>query len=71
MRALPIQKDTTLLALSIFDLEDAADAIVKALKYDPINVEFALIPFRRIPRQAWHLSLDAADILSAEIALKR
>ena len=39
MRALPIQKNTTLLALSIFDLEDAADAIVKALKYDPINVE--------------------------------
>lgn len=39
MRALPIAKDTTLLALSIFDLEDAAEAIVKALKYDPINVE--------------------------------
>ena len=46
MRALPIQKDTTLIALSIFDLEDAADAIVKALKYDPINVEiFDLLTF--------------------------
>lgn len=39
MRALPIPKDTTLIALPIFNLEDAASAIVKALKYDPINVE--------------------------------
>ncbi len=39
MRALPIAKNTTLIALPIFELEDAADSIVKALKYDPINVE--------------------------------
>jgi FAD/FMN-containing dehydrogenase len=39
MRALPIQKNTTLIAVPIFDLEDAAETIVKALKYDPINVE--------------------------------
>lgn len=39
MRALPIPKKTTLLAIPIFDLEDAATTIVKTLKYDPINVE--------------------------------
>ncbi|MCA9368465.1 FAD-binding oxidoreductase, partial [Candidatus Kaiserbacteria bacterium] len=39
MRALPIAKDTTLIAVPIFDLADAADAITRALKYDPINVE--------------------------------
>jgi FAD/FMN-containing dehydrogenase len=39
MRAIPIPKDTTLIALPIFNLEDAATAIVKALKYDPINIE--------------------------------
>lgn len=39
MRALPMPQNTTLLAVSIFDLEDAATSIVKALKYDPINVE--------------------------------
>jgi len=39
MRALPIPKHTTLIAVPIFNLEDAADAIVTALEYNPINVE--------------------------------
>lgn len=39
MRALRIAKNTTLIAVPIFDLNDAADSIVAALKYDPINVE--------------------------------
>lgn len=39
MRAIKIPKNTTLIALPIFNLEDAADAIVKVLKYNPINVE--------------------------------
>ncbi|MEY3784165.1 MAG: hypothetical protein RLZZ230_487 [Candidatus Parcubacteria bacterium] len=39
LRALPIPKKTTLLVLPIFDLEDATDSIVKALKFNPINVE--------------------------------
>lgn len=39
MRALPIPKHTTLIAIPIFDLEDAAETIVKALKFNPINVE--------------------------------
>jgi FAD/FMN-containing dehydrogenase len=39
MRAIPIQKNTTLLVLPIFDLDDAADAITKALKHNPINIE--------------------------------
>ncbi|MCA9360549.1 FAD-binding oxidoreductase [Candidatus Kaiserbacteria bacterium] len=39
MRALTIPKNTTLLVLPIFNLEDAAECITKALKYNPINVE--------------------------------
>lgn len=39
MRAEPIPKNTTLIALPIFELEEAADSIVKALEYNPINVE--------------------------------
>jgi FAD/FMN-containing dehydrogenase len=39
MRAIPIPKNTTLIVVPIFDLEDAADTIVRALKFDPINVE--------------------------------
>jgi FAD/FMN-containing dehydrogenase len=39
MRALPIQKNTTLLMVPIFDLSEAADTVVKSLKYNPINVE--------------------------------
>jgi len=39
MRALPIPKHTTPIAVPIFNLEDAADAIVTALEYNPINVE--------------------------------
>lgn len=39
MRALRIPKNTSLIVLPIFNLEDAADTIVKALKFDPINIE--------------------------------
>lgn len=39
MRALLIPKNTTLIAIPIFNLEDAAQAITKVLKYNPINVE--------------------------------
>jgi len=39
MRAIEIPKNTTLLAIPIFDLNDAAQTIVKTLKYNPINVE--------------------------------
>jgi FAD/FMN-containing dehydrogenase len=39
MRALPIPQNTTLIAVPIFNLEDAAEAITKALAYNPINVE--------------------------------
>ncbi len=39
MRALPIQKKNTLLAIPIFDLTTAADTIVKTLKYNPLNIE--------------------------------
>jgi len=39
LRAIPIPKNTTLVAIPIFDLNDAAETIVKALKFDPINIE--------------------------------
>lgn len=39
MRAIEIPKNTTLVALPIFNLEDAATAITKALEYNPINIE--------------------------------
>jgi FAD/FMN-containing dehydrogenase len=39
MRAIEIPKNTTLLAIPIFDLNDAAQTIVKTLKFNPINVE--------------------------------
>jgi FAD/FMN-containing dehydrogenase len=39
MRALPIQKHTTLLMLPIFNLEEATESILKALKFNPINIE--------------------------------
>jgi FAD/FMN-containing dehydrogenase len=39
LRALPIQENTSLLMVPIFDLAEAAEAIVKSLKYEPINVE--------------------------------
>lgn len=39
MRALPIQKNTSLLMVPIFDLSEAADTVLKALKYNPINIE--------------------------------
>ena len=39
MKAIPIPTNTALIALPIFNLDDAADAILKALKHNPINVE--------------------------------
>ncbi len=39
MRALPIQHDTTMLAIPIFDLQDAAAVVMKTLPFNPINVE--------------------------------
>jgi FAD/FMN-containing dehydrogenase len=39
MRALPIQQDTTLLVVPIFDLQEAAKVVMEALKYNPINIE--------------------------------
>ena len=39
MRAIPIATDTTLVAIPIFDLNDAAQTIVKTLEYNPINIE--------------------------------
>ncbi|MFN3188715.1 MAG: FAD-linked oxidase C-terminal domain-containing protein [Candidatus Paceibacteria bacterium] len=39
LRALRIQKNTTLITLPIFDLQEAASAITKALEYNPINIE--------------------------------
>lgn len=39
MRALKIQKDTTLLVVPIFDLQEAAKVIQAALEYNPINIE--------------------------------
>ncbi len=39
MRAIKIQKNTTLIALPLFKLDDAAKAITTALEYNPINIE--------------------------------
>jgi len=39
MRALPIQKNTTLISVPIFDLAEAADVVTKALTHNPINIE--------------------------------
>jgi FAD/FMN-containing dehydrogenase len=39
MRAIPIPKNTTLVVLPLFTLDDSAKAIMSALKYNPINVE--------------------------------
>jgi FAD/FMN-containing dehydrogenase len=39
MKAIAIQKNTALIVLPIFNLDDAADAIVKVLKHNPINIE--------------------------------
>jgi len=39
MRAIPIQHNTTMIALPLFKLDDAAKAILTALKYNPINIE--------------------------------
>ena len=40
MRALKIQKDTTLLVVPIFDLAEAAAIVNKSIGYNPINIEF-------------------------------
>lgn len=39
MRALTIPKNTTLITVPVFNLEDAASCITEALKYNPINIE--------------------------------
>ncbi len=39
MRALKIQHHTTLIAVPVFDLHDAASVVTASLKYNPINVE--------------------------------
>lgn len=39
MRALTIQKDTTLIVVPIFDLQEAAKVVTSALPFNPINVE--------------------------------
>ncbi len=39
MRALPIQRDTTLIVVPVFDLQDTAKVVTKALEYNPINIE--------------------------------
>lgn len=39
LRALPIQRNTSLITLPIFDLNEAAASILKALDYNPINIE--------------------------------
>lgn len=39
MRAIPIQKNTSLVVLPLFSLDESAKAILAALKYNPINVE--------------------------------
>jgi FAD/FMN-containing dehydrogenase len=39
MRALPIPTNTTLIAVPIFNLEDMAITVEKALKFSPINLE--------------------------------
>ena len=39
LRAIKIPKNTTLIALPVFNLENAGDAIVRALKHKPINIE--------------------------------
>lgn len=39
MRALPIQQNTTLIVVPVFDLQDSAAMVTKSLKFNPINVE--------------------------------
>jgi FAD/FMN-containing dehydrogenase len=39
MKAIAIQKNTAMIVLPIFNLDDAADAIIKVLKHNPINIE--------------------------------
>lgn len=39
MRAIPIQKNTSLIVLPLFNLDEAAKSIITALKYNPINIE--------------------------------
>ncbi len=39
MRATPINKNTSLIVLPLFSLDEAAHSIMKALEYNPINIE--------------------------------
>ena len=39
MRAIPIEHHSTILVIPVFDLEDTAKVVTRALKYDPISIE--------------------------------
>ena len=39
LRALPVQENTTLVAVPVFDIKDAAHVVETALSYNPINIE--------------------------------
>lgn len=39
IKAIPIQQNTTLITIPIFDLQESTKVIIEALKYNPINVE--------------------------------
>lgn len=39
LRTEPIRKDTELIVVPLFDLQDAGKVILKALEYDPVNIE--------------------------------
>ncbi len=39
MKAIPIQQNTTLITIPIFDLQESTKVIIEALKFNPINVE--------------------------------
>ncbi len=39
LRTLPIQQDTSMIAIPVFDLASASNVVVEALKYNPINIE--------------------------------
>ncbi|MES2966888.1 MAG: FAD-binding oxidoreductase [Patescibacteria group bacterium] len=39
MKAIPIQSNTTLITIPIFDLQESTKVIIEALKFNPINIE--------------------------------
>ncbi|MEK7638796.1 MAG: FAD-binding oxidoreductase [Patescibacteria group bacterium] len=60
LRALPIQKNTSLIVVPIFDLSDAASVIVKALEHNPINIEI-------FDSLTYELALKNPDFFKARI----